>query len=253
MHVSDRLKQERHRLSLSQEELARLCGVSKRAQASYESGERSPRAEYLEAAAGAGVDVHFVLTGQVLSGQVSAGSASTGAASSGASRAAVETPEGVREAGIHYLSGDRASSGADLHPNGTLPVPMYDIEAAAGAGRIFDAERIEATFYLPAALFEADGVDPAQVVGVTARGDSMGDTIRDREQVLVNRAQRTPDGVFLLRMDDELRLKRVQRVAGGAWILISDNPAYERELIKPDDLASVEIIGQCWRKVGRVF
>lgn len=25
---------------------------------------------------------------------------------------------------------------------------------------------------------------------------SMGDTIRDREQVLVNRAQRTPDGVF---------------------------------------------------------
>ncbi|WP_188115212.1 XRE family transcriptional regulator [Salinicola endophyticus] len=253
MHVSDRLKQERHRLSLSQEELARLCGVSKRAQASYESGERSPRAEYLEAAAGAGVDVHFVLTGQVLSGQVSAGSASTGAASSGDSRAAVETPEGVREAGIHYLSGDRASSGADLHPNGTLPVPMYDIEAAAGAGRIFDAERIEATFYLPAALFEADGVDPAQVVGVTARGDSMGDTIRDREQVLVNRAQRTPDGVFLLRMDDELRLKRVQRVAGGAWILISDNPAYERELIKPDDLASVEIIGQCWRKVGRVF
>ncbi|MCE3028596.1 LexA family transcriptional regulator [Salinicola sp. DM10] len=250
MHVSDRLKQERHRLSLSQEELARLCGVSKRAQASYESGERSPRAEYLEAAAGAGVDVHFVLTGIVLAGQ-SQGQSAAGDAAWAANPPAA--PEGVREAGIHYLSGDRASSGADLHPNGTLPVPMYDIEAAAGAGRIFDAERIEATFYLPAALFEADGVDPAQVVGVTARGDSMGDTIRDREQVLVNRAQRTPDGVFLLRMDDELRLKRVQRVAGGAWILISDNPAYERELIKPDDLASVEIIGQCWRKVGRVF
>ncbi|WP_244613181.1 S24 family peptidase [Modicisalibacter radicis] len=130
---------------------------------------------------------------------------------------------------------------------------MYDIEAAAGAGRLFDAELIQSTFYLPAELFEAEGVDPAQVVGVTARGDSMGDTIRDQEQVLVNRARRTPDGVFLLRMDGELRLKRVQRVAGGAWILISDNPAYEREMIKPEDLGNVEIIGQCWRKVGRVF
>ncbi len=38
--------------------------------------------------------------------------------------------------------------------------------------------------------------------------------ISDREQVLVNRAQRTPDGVFLLRVDNELRLKRVQRVLG---------------------------------------
>ncbi|WP_207233643.1 helix-turn-helix domain-containing protein [Salinicola tamaricis] len=80
MHVSDRLKQERHRLSLSQEELARLCGVSKRAQASYESGERSPRAEYLEAAAGAGVDVHFVLTGIVLAGQSQGQSAAGDAA-----------------------------------------------------------------------------------------------------------------------------------------------------------------------------
>ena len=105
---------------------------------------------------------------------------------------------------------------------------------------MFDAETIQSTFYLPVKLFEAEGVDSAQVVGVTARGDSMGDTIRDREQVLVNRAQRTPDGVFLLRMDDELRLKRVQRVASGAWVLISDNPAYERELIKGSSSLGVE-------------
>lgn len=133
----------------------------------------------------------------------------------------------------------------------SLRLPMYEVEARKG--RLFDAETIQSTFYLPAELFEAEGVDPAQMVGVTARGDSMGDMIRDREQVLVNRAQRTPDGVFLLRMDDELRLKRVQRVAGGAWVLISDNPAYERELIKPEGQWRVEIIGQCWRKVGRVF
>ncbi|MGQ7242797.1 XRE family transcriptional regulator [Salinicola sp. V024] len=214
-NIGERLRQERTRLGMSQEDFGAIGGVKKVAQSNYETGKRHPDTAYLERILQIGVDVHFVLYGSRLD--------------------ITASPEPV------------------ALMRGTEPVPMYDIEAAAGAGRMFDAETIQSTFYLPVELFEAEGVDPAQVVGVTARGDSMGDTIRDREQVLVNRAQRTPDGVFLLRMGDELRLKRVQRVAGGAWLLISDNPAYERELIKPEDLGGVEIIGQAWRKVGRVF
>ncbi|WP_189446016.1 XRE family transcriptional regulator [Salinicola rhizosphaerae] len=210
------MREQRDRLGHSQTSFGELVGVTKKTQMLYESNQRLPKSDYLIAAAEHGVDIQYVLTGEV--------------------------------------TGKTGDSGEFGIPNGslqgTLPVPMYDIEAAAGAGRLFDAEMIESTFYLPVELFQADAVDPAQVVGVTARGDSMGDTIRDHEQVLVNRARRTPDGVFLLRMGDELRLKRVQRVAGGAWILISDNPAYERELVQPED---VEIIGQAWRKVGRVF
>lgn len=213
MNVGERLKKERERLGMSQTALAEIGGVGKTTQINYEKNNRSPDTGYLSALEAVGVDTYYVLTGRRAEGGSS-----------------------------EMVSFENA-----------LPVPMYDIEAAAGAGRLFDSETIQSTFYLPVELFEAEGVDPAQVVGVTARGDSMGDTIRDREQVLVNRAQRTPDGVFLLRMDDELRLKRVQRVAGGAWLLISDNPAYERELIKPEDQWRVEIIGQCWRKVGRVF
>jgi len=36
-------------------------------------------------------------------------------------------------------------------------------------------------------------------------------------------------------MHGERRIKRMQRVAGGAWLLISENPRsrYEKELIKP--------------------
>ncbi|SDK77895.1 Peptidase S24-like [Modicisalibacter muralis] len=214
-NIGERLRQERTRLGMSQEDFGAHGGVKKVAQSNYETGKRHPDTAYLERIMQIGVDVHFVLYGSRLDIPTSS-----------------ETLDALQ---------------------GTEPVPMYDIEAAAGAGRLFDVELIQSTFYLPAELFEAEGVDPAQVVGVTARGDSMGDTIRDQEQVLVNRARRSPDGVFLLRMDGELRLKRVQRVAGGAWILISDNPAYEREMIKPEDLGNVEIIGQCWRKVGRVF
>jgi len=50
--------------------------------------------------------------------------------------------------------------------------------------------------------------------------------------------------VFLLLVHGERCIKRVQRVAGGAWLLISDNPCYEKELIKPEDMKEVEILGR---------
>ncbi|WP_299231210.1 S24 family peptidase [uncultured Halomonas sp.] len=50
--------------------------------------------------------------------------------------------------------------------------------------------------------------------------------------------------MFLLLVHGERRIKGVQRVAGGAWLLISDNPRYEKELIKPQDMKDVEILGR---------
>lgn len=61
--VAERLKAEREALGLSQQALAELCNVSARSQRNYESGERSPDAEYLGALAAAGADVLYVLTG----------------------------------------------------------------------------------------------------------------------------------------------------------------------------------------------
>lgn len=132
------------------------------------------------------------------------------------------------------------------------PIPIYDIEAAAGTGRLFDAELIETHIHFDTDQLERDGLNPAQVVGVRVRGDSMGETLHDGDRVLVDRSSRTPDGVFLLRMDDGLRIKRVQRVAGGGWMLISDNARYQSELVDPLTTQSVEIIGECRIRIGRV-
>lgn len=63
VEVGLRLRDERKRLRLLQEELAeRLC-VSTTSQSNYERGERSPDADYLAKAAKLGVDVQFVITG----------------------------------------------------------------------------------------------------------------------------------------------------------------------------------------------
>jgi transcriptional regulator with XRE-family HTH domain len=62
--VGARLREERMRLGLTQGEFAALGGLEQRAQLNYESGVRSPDANYLGALKPIGVDVVYVLTGQ---------------------------------------------------------------------------------------------------------------------------------------------------------------------------------------------
>lgn len=62
-NVGTRLREERDRLKLTQEAFANACGVSRRAQVTYEADERSPDARYLEAASKFGVDIAYVVYG----------------------------------------------------------------------------------------------------------------------------------------------------------------------------------------------
>ncbi|HAG18287.1 MAG TPA: transcriptional regulator [Pseudomonas sp.] len=64
MGIGDRLKEERERIGLNQTDFAALAGASKNTQYNYEKGERSPDANYLAAAATAGIDVLYVITGE---------------------------------------------------------------------------------------------------------------------------------------------------------------------------------------------
>lgn len=59
----ERLKQERNRLGLSQEELAKFGGVTKRSQVNYENGRRKPKADYFKGIADAGADVEYIISG----------------------------------------------------------------------------------------------------------------------------------------------------------------------------------------------
>ncbi|NWO55013.1 hypothetical protein DEJ73_01980 [Chromohalobacter salexigens] len=218
MTIGRRLKEERERLGLTQTAIAGTGGVTKNTQLLYETDQRHPKADYLAALDSEGVDVYYVLTGRKSSG--------------GSSDVLAPAEEPL---------------------DGYSPVPMYDIEAAAGAGRLVEHENIESTLYFETQALSAEGLDPAHLIGAKVRGDSMGNTLQDGDRVIVDCSQRTPDGVFLLRVGEEYRIKRVQRVAGGAWLLISDNQAYEKEMIKPDEMQDVEILGRCRVRIGKIF
>ena len=135
---------------------------------------------------------------------------------------------------------------------GYTPIAVYNIEAAAGTGHLPGEEAVECTLYFDTCQLAFDGLDPTALMGARVRGDSMNNTLRNGDRVIIDRTHRTPDGVFLLRIGDELRIKRVQRVAGGALMLISDNPVYEREMLPPEEAAAVDIIGRCCMRLGQI-
>lgn len=61
--MSERLRDERMRLTLSQVAFADACGVNRGTLATWEKGEQSPTAAVLAVMAGLGVDVLYVVTG----------------------------------------------------------------------------------------------------------------------------------------------------------------------------------------------
>lgn len=217
--LGERLREERERLGLSQTQFGDLAQVTKKTQMLYEGDQRSPKADYLTAIASQGVDVQYVLTGN--------------------RSVPASQPLGL----------PLTEPGPDLSP-----VLMYDIEAAAGAGRSFEGEPVKTTLYFSSAELAEQGLDPVQVVGIKVRGDSMDGTLADGDWVLVDRSNRDPkqEGVFLLLVSGERRIKRVQRLAGGALYLISDNDHYQPEMIKPQDMHDVEILGRCEIRIGRI-
>lgn len=62
-NTGKKIREERLRLGLTQEDFARACKVGRRAQSAYEAGERVPDLTYLKFAIDAGADPQYILTG----------------------------------------------------------------------------------------------------------------------------------------------------------------------------------------------
>ncbi len=76
MSFGTRLAEERKKLGMNQTAFGALGGVTKTSQVNYESGSRSPDAEYWEAIARAGADVQYILTGIRAGGAIASPTAS---------------------------------------------------------------------------------------------------------------------------------------------------------------------------------
>ena len=151
----------------------------------------------------------------------------------------------VRDAGNNYTVGDSAS---------VVDVPLYDVEGAAGAGRSLEQETVIGHFPLTAELVAQFGLADARLAGIRVRGDSMEPTLFDGDWTFVNLDDTnwSLGGVFLVWVSGELRIKRVQRLAGGAMYLISDNSHYEKEMIPRGRMQEVAVLGRVKTRLGDI-
>ena len=108
-------------------------------------------------------------------------------------------------------------------------VPRYDVRAAAGHGAWNDDEKPQ--FTMAFRRYWIDNflrVSAKDLSVISVKGDSMEGVLNDRDSILVNHADNDPkEGVYVLRIDGHLVVKRIQRLPGEVLKVSSTNPAYE--------------------------
>jgi len=127
----------------------------------------------------------------------------------GGPRAPVLAPPGAK--GIDYIR-----------------VPRLAVSASAGQGAVVEADRTVGEFVIDAKSARELG-DPKHLSMIQVMGDSMTPTLDDGDDILVDQsaaATKLRDGIYVLRIDDALNVKRIALNPGGGFSVKSDNPEY---------------------------
>jgi repressor LexA len=149
-----------------------------------------------------------------------------------------------RRALASYLAISEAALGGeemDASPT-AAQVPRIDAAASAGPGALVEGDAVLAEMLFDPALLRGLGVREADASIIRATGDSMLPGIADGDLLLVDGARRltVKGGVFVIRLDGVLLVKRIARSRGMVTIA-SDNPAATP--IAPRPASEVDVLG----------
>lgn len=135
-------------------------------------------------------------------------------------------------------------------------IPQLDVGASAGAGAFDGEERpVSHVAFDPKWLRRIGAGNGKTLSIIRVEGDSMAPVLADGDEILVDAGdgvERLRDGIYVLRRDDSLMVKRVALDPSGKKLAIrSDNPAYPTW---PDcDISAIRIVGRviwCGRRLG---
>jgi len=135
--------------------------------------------------------------------------------------------------------------GADL-----IAIPRLAVSAAAGAGAFAGDEHGEPAMLVEPGWLRSVAPGGRDVSLISVRGDSMTPTLDDGDDILVDRGDagdRLRDGIYVLRRDDMLIVKRVTLTRRpGRFDVTSDNLAHNRWT--DVGLDEIEVLGRVvWR------
>jgi phage repressor protein C with HTH and peptisase S24 domain len=140
---------------------------------------------------------------------------------------------------------------------GYVALPRFSVQAAAGVGLPVLSEDVVDWLYFKAEwLRNKLGVNPAHLAVIEAVGDSMFPTIKDGDILVVNVGDPTFHGlgIYVLRLDDVLMVKRIAIGQRGQLAITSDNAQYNGSPIELDrkDLQDFQIVGRVVWAGGRM-
>ena len=123
-----------------------------------------------------------------------------------------------------------------------------DIAASLGNGSNVFCEEVTEQFPLPKSLIKKIGASPEHSCIINTTGESMYPTIiGGKDQIMIDQSKKEIfDGkVYLIRIDNSLFAKRLQKLPHSKIKVISDNPSYESYTIDlKDESIDFDIIGQ---------
>ena len=129
-------------------------------------------------------------------------------------------------------------------------IPRLPLGASAGPGTLAQDSAPTDRLRFSGRWLRQQGLEPAMLSVIEVEGDSMEPTLRDGDEILVDRSPRPlRSGLHVVRLDDVLLVKRLEPGPAGTLLIISDNPAYPR-MERPR--ADVAVVGRVVWKGGRV-
>jgi len=221
LDISEKLLELRTSSGKSQAEIAKLAGVSQRTWSSYESGQSTPKIGVLWALAAKGYTIKGLTSNPIDDWPVEAQKEFHDRLKMAKEGAFPE--EMLVESGGQYI--DHISGFSffkfshkkpipvptdDTDPNAMVMLPLFSQRAAAGEGQPpTQLEGIEA--YIPIVLEMLGGAHPKNCGIVRVVGDSMTDmTLFNGDYVIFDRSQVEGDGVYVISMGSDVRVKRLE-------------------------------------------
>ena len=220
--VGDRIRVERRRLNMTQQELARKAGVSQATISGLESGRAETSKELPDIASVLGRTTDYLAKG-ILSDPPN----TTGKIS----------PIGAWE------------NESDLESE-YVTIPRMDLTASCGHGRVVMnfGEKNQGSAYRKE-WFERKKINPRDCGTIDIVGDSMADRIMDGDELVLDIKQTTiKDGqVYAFCMSDEWFVKRFFKLPSGGLRISSDNSnkkMYPDMIVEAEQLNNIVVFGR---------
>ena len=140
-----------------------------------------------------------------------------------------------------YFGVDETRLGGPHADDRVIRIERMDVGASAGPGTLVDDAVVLGTETIERGLARRLGLVEGQAAIIRVRGDSMAPGLLAGDQIVVDETDRQPrgdGGIFVIRINDAVLVKRVAR-RGSRLVVTSDNPA-----ASPVEQGDVVVLGR---------